>query len=200
MKRHGEGVPSGATSGPAGQPKDAAASQIDSLKTRVKELEEERDRLRHELADLRDKFLRARADYDNLVKRANKESQETIRFAKASFILRLIALVEALEALGGHLEPKLGPEAKGFRLVQEDARKILHDEGVKEIPGKGKPFNHRLHQAVERVERADAGEGVIVEVVQRGYQWGEDILRPALVTVAVAPKKPETASAAEDRG
>lgn len=200
MKRREEPAAPGTPGAAAGPPKDAPTSQVDSLRVRIKELEEERDRFKRELTDLGEKFLRARADYDNLVKRANKESQDTVRFAKGSLLLRLVAVVESLEALGEHLESRLGTEAKGFRLVLEDARKILHDEGVKEVPGKGKPFNLRFHQAVDRVEHGDAREGTIVEVVQRGYQWGQEILRPALVKVAVAAKKPETASAAEDRG
>jgi molecular chaperone GrpE len=174
---------------PAPAPKSPDATKdLEALRARVKELEEERERVRAQNQELQDKHLRARADYENLVKRSQKEIQDTVRGVKSGVLLRLAGLVETFEALALDLEKKLGSDVKGVKMVLEDARRILKEEGVKEIPSKGLPFNFRFHQAVERVETASVGEGTIVEVVQRGYQLGEEILRPSLVKVAVPPK------------
>lgn len=167
---------------------------VDELRARVKELEEERERLRNQNQELQDKHLRARADYDNLAKRSQKEVQDTVRFVKSGVLLRVASLVETFEALAQDVEKKLGPDSKGVKLVLDEARRLLKDEGVKEIPSKGLPFNFRFHQAVERVETSAHPEGAIVEVVQRGYQLGDEILRPALVKVAAPPKPTQEAT------
>lgn len=168
--------------------------ELEEVRARVKELEEERDRLRGQNQELQDKHLRARADYDNLAKRAQKEVQDTVRFVKSGVLLRVASLVETFEVLVQDVEKRLGPEAKGVKLVLDEAKRLLKDEGVKEIPSKGLPFNFRFHQAVERVETTTHAEGVIVDVVQRGYQLGDEILRPALVKVAAPPKQPQEAA------
>lgn len=164
---------------------------------RAKALEEERDRLKSELADLRDRFLRARADYDNLVRRSQKEALDSARAAKGSLLLRFTAVVESLDRALRDLERTSPEGAKGIRLVADEMRKLLKDEGVKEIETSG-PFNYRYHQAVESVETADQPEGTIVEVIQRGYLLAGDVLRPALVRVATSPRKapprPESAA------
>lgn len=161
-----------------------APKELEELRAKAHALQEERDRLRNEIGQLQERNLRLRADYDNLVKRSAKDSQDAIRYVKSGILLRLAGLVETMEALGHDLEGRLGAEAKGFKLVLDEARKVLKDEGVKEIPGKGQQFNYRYHQAVERVETNDHPEGTIVEVVHRGYQLGDDVLRHALVKVA----------------
>lgn len=166
----------------------ASPKEIEDLRRRLREAEEERDRLKRELAEAREKHLRARADYENLVKRTAKESQDVVHFVRSGLLLRLAGLVESLEALGRELEKASASAVHGYRLVVEEARRLLKDEGVKEIPGKGQPFNYRCHQAVERLETSEATEGTILAVVQRGYQLGDEVLRPALVQVAVRPK------------
>lgn len=195
MKKGEEKASAAATPAPKAQENVREnAKELEEARARVKDLEEERDRLRGQNQELQDKHLRARADYDNLAKRAQKEVQDTVRFVKSGVLLRVASLVETFEILVQDVEKRLGPEAKGVKLVLDEAKRLLKDEGVKEIPSKGLPFNFRFHQAVERVETNIHPEGVIVDVVQRGYQLGDEILRPALVKVAGPPKQPQEAA------
>jgi molecular chaperone GrpE len=181
-----------APSAPTPKTHDAASKdghkELEELRGKIKHLEEDRERLRKQNQELSDKHLRARADYDNLVKRSQKDVEDTVRFVKSGVLLRVASLVETLETLSHDVEKRLGSEAKGVKMLLDEGKRLLKDEGVKEIPSKGLPFNFRFHQAVERVETSGHAEGVIVDVVQRGYQLGEEILRPALVKVAVPPK------------
>lgn len=192
------------TNEPAGRepakehPKDVL-KDVEDLRRRLRGLEEERERLRNQNQGLHDKHLRARADYDNLVKRSQKEIQDTVRFVKSGMLLRVASLFETFETLAQDIEKRLGAEAKGLKMVLDDAKKLLRDEGIKEIPSRGLPFNFRFHQAVERVETSAHAEGVIVEVVQRGYQMGDEVLRPALVKVAVPPKASQEAAPSGSR-
>lgn len=182
MKR-AEGTEAAAT-----QPGPPNGPDVDALQKRVRSLEEERDRLKTELSDVRDKHLRARADYENLVKRVAKETQDSIAAAKGTLLLRLVNFVETLERAERDLQAKHPENAKGVRLVLEEARKLLRDEGVKETESVGHTFNYRYHEAVERLETDEKPEGTILEVFQRGYMIRGEVLRPALVRVA-APRK-----------
>lgn len=163
---------------------------LEGHEARILALEGEQQRLKDELGDQRDRFLRARADYENLARRTQKEAVDAARTAKAGLLLRLINVAETLERAVADLERMDAEHAKGVKLVLEDARKVLRDEGVKEVEGVGHMFNYRHHQAIERVETAQGKDGTILEVVQRGYTMGTDVLRPGLVKVAVARAKP----------
>ena len=182
MKKH-EPKPGSKPTRPSG---DAPSAEVADLQARLNLLEEESIRLRKEAEEARDKQLRARADYENLVKRSAKDSQDTIRFAKGELLLRVTGLVEALEALGRDVQATPETEAKGLQLVVDEARKLLRDQGVTEIPTQGHPFDYRVHQAVERVETSDHPDSTILGVIQRGYKLGNEVLRPALVRVAAA--------------
>jgi len=170
---------------------DAEPKAEEALAQRVKALEEERDRLKSEMADYRDRFLRARADYENVVRRAQKESLDSVRAAKGILLLRFVAVLESLERAAKDLEAAAPDSAKGVRLVADEMRRLLKDEGVKEIDTSG-PFNYRYHQAVESVETSERPEGAILDVVQRGYLVHGEVLRHALVRVATPPRKPPT--------
>ena len=176
-----------AAAAPTPEEVGAAPMEVDGLRSRLKEVEAERDLLQKDVREAREKQLRARADYENLVKRSAREAQDTVRYVKGGLLLRVADLVETLERLAQDVRGRLGPDSKGLQLVIEDARKLLRDEGLEEIPAKGQPFDYRVHQAVERVETSDSPEASVVDVVQRGYRLGEEILRPALVRVATSP-------------
>lgn len=199
MKSEGGKEPASGRAGDAGSapgtsPAKAAtgppSSKEDPTLQRLKALEDERDRLKAELADTKDRYLRARADYDNLVKRSTKDALDSMRAARGSLLLRFAGVAETLEKAHQDLDKAVPANAKGVKLVLDDVRKLLKDEGIKEIETHGQAFNFRFHQAVERVETAEKPEGTILEVVQRGYLLGGEILRPALVKVAVPPRKP----------
>lgn len=189
--------PDAAAGKPPAQP---PAEPTEPLRQRVKALEDERDRLKREVEDVRDKFLRARADYENLARRSSRESFDSTRAAKGGLLLRMATLAETLERSVNDGDKANPAAAKGVRLVLDDLRKLLKEHGLKEIEAVGQPFNYKYHQAVERIETAETPEGVIVELVQRGYLIEGEILRPALVKVAVpprkAPSKEETAGTA----
>lgn len=169
--------------------KPSPPSELDALHRRIRTLEEERDRLKAEVASVRDKQLRALADYDNLVKRVAKEAQDSTRSAKFALLLRAAVLAETLEKAVKELESKHPGDAKGTKLVLDELRKLLRDEGVREIESLGHAFNFKHHQAVERVETDEKPEGTVLEVIQRGYLVHGDVLRPALVKVAVPVQK-----------
>jgi molecular chaperone GrpE len=167
---------------------DAAASE------RIQRLETERDRLKKEVREVREKFLRARADYENYARRAAREVEETIRSHKAALLMRIVDAVENLDKAIDHLT-KTGGDVKGLRLVSNDLHKVLKDEGVRPIDTDGVQFNHNHHMAADRTATDEHPEGTILEVYQRGYLLNQRVLRPAMVRVAVPPEKPAKTAA-----
>lgn len=168
-----------------------APEEPPTLEDRIASLEAERDRLKSEVQSLQDKFLRARADYENYAKRATREQQEAVQSAKAAALIRVAEATESLEKAVAHAQ-EAGADAKGLQMVVNEYWRILKDEGLRPIQTDGVPFNYRHHMAVERTETEDEDDGTILEVYQRGYLLDDKVLRPAMVRVAVAPSARQT--------
>lgn len=182
---------------------EASKGPADTTEVRIKQLKEERDRLKAEVKTLQEKFLRARADYENYAKRAAREQQEAVQAAKAAALIRVAEVTESLEKAVAHAVES-GAEPKGLRMVVAEYWKILKDEGLRSIDTEGVPFNYRHHMAVERTETDEHEEGTILGVYQRGYLLDDKVLRPAMVRVAVPPtakkETPAQANASPEPG
>jgi molecular chaperone GrpE len=146
--------------------------------------------LRAELADLKDRLLRAVAETENSRKRAERERQETARYAIVGFARDLIAVADnlgrALQAV-----PVEAREDEAFRtlitgveLTERELLAAFERHGVRKIVPKGEPFNAHYHQAVAEIAAPGASPGSVVEIIQPGYAIGERLIRAALVVVA----------------
>ncbi|HYH46037.1 MAG TPA: nucleotide exchange factor GrpE [Thermoanaerobaculia bacterium] len=149
---------------------------------------DETDRLRREIADLRDRSMRTLADFDNFRKRSERERQEARRFAVAEPLRDLLGVVDNLEralGAGGSAEDLKTGVALTLRQMQEALRR----HGVTEVAAAGTPFDPAVHEAVQREERPDVGAPTVVEEFQRGYLLHDRLLRPAMVKVAVPAER-----------
>lgn len=131
--------------------------------------------LEEKVKDLEGKWKRAVADYQNLEKRVARERETLVKFANFSFIKKTIPLKDSLE------KATQSSPGEGVGLVLKQLEGILRDEGVEEIEAQGAKFNPHFHECVEAVEGGQ--EGMVVEVVAKGYKIGERIIRPARVKV-----------------
>lgn len=142
------------------------------------------DRLRREIADLRDRSMRTLADFDNFRKRSERERQEARRFALMEPMRELLPVLDnldlALSAQGSAEDLKRGVEMI-FRQLQELMRRF----GVSEVEAVGQPFDPTLHEAVAREESPDVQEPTVAAELRRGYRMHDRLLRPAMVKVAV---------------
>ena len=150
---------------------------------------EEIERLRREIADLRDRSMRTLADFDNFRKRSERERQEARRYAVAEPLRDLLGVVDNLEralAAGGSAEDLKTGVGMTLRQLQE----VLRRHGVQEVSAAGAPFDPAVHEAVSREERADVAAPTVTEELQRGYLLHDRLLRPAMVKVAVPAERP----------
>lgn len=157
---------------------------------RVTELEEALAAKGLEAANNWDKYLRERADLENYRKRVQKEKEEILKYGNESFILEMLPAVDNLERAVSHASDE-GDTAviEGVKLTLSMLFSTLKKFGVTPVEvAPGTPFDPAFHQAMCQVESADQEPNTVVSELQKGYLLNDRLLRPAMVTVAIAPK------------
>jgi molecular chaperone GrpE len=155
--------------------------------------EEKIAQLETELAEARDKLLRALAEGENQRRRFLREREESLRFAAASFAKELLNVADNLRrALSSEAAIAADPAAKGViegvEATERELWAIFERHGVKRVePALGDPFDPHLHQAMYEIETGDYPPGTIAQIMQPGYVMHDRLLRPALVGVAKPP-------------
>ncbi len=157
-----------------------AAGELLSLKEQLKQ-EQEKSK------EYLNKLLYAQADLENYRRRLDQEVESRIEMGKAKLIQNLLTIVDELElALDAAKNAKdAGAVAAGLEIVLKKLRDVLNAEGLAPIEAIGKKFDPGLHEAVERIERADTGEGTILEEVRKGFTLKGKLIRPSIVKIAV---------------
>ena len=146
----------------------------------------ERDQLAAEKAELADRLLRARAEFDNARRRGERERSDFLQFAAMDLVKAILPVLDDFErAL--KVETADRDYAKGVELIYQRLSETLKKLGLEPIDTAGKPFDPNIHQAVERVETDDAEDQTVLGEFQRGYNFKGKLLRPAMVRVAVKP-------------
>ena len=144
----------------------------------------ERDQLAAEKADLQDRLLRSRAEFDNARRRAERERSDYLQFAAMDLVRDILPIVDDFErAL--KVETADRNYAKGVELIYQRMSDSLKKLGLEPIVTEGRTFDPNLHQAVERVPTEEAEDQTILGEFQRGYNFKGKLLRPAMVRVAV---------------
>jgi molecular chaperone GrpE len=161
-----------------------------AFKARLRKRDEEIRRLRQEVADLKDQYLRKLADMENLRKRLEREKSEYFQFALSEFFLELLGIVDNFERALAAAERE-GDGAtfrEGVELIHRLLVSFLHKNGVRPVEAGSGAFDPVLHHAMATEESDDVQEPQVVEELQKGYFLKDRLLRPAMVKVRV-PRK-----------
>ena len=149
--------------------------------------------LEEEVAKLRDQLLRAGAETDNVRKRAERDRDESSKYAITRFAGDMVSVLENLKRATESMtpearasNPQLDTLGQGVDMTLQELLSIFERFGIKRIDPMGQKFDHNLHQAVAQVEYPDVLPGIVVQVVQAGYVIEGRLLRPAMVAVAKA--------------
>jgi molecular chaperone GrpE len=185
--KHGK-HPEPEISGDGGDP--GAGSQDTSTITDAAEslaaVTAERDALAAEKAELQDRLLRGQAEFQNLRRRIEKEKIEWHEYAATEAVRALLPILDDFErALKVETTDK--HYAKGTELIYQRLLESLKKLGLEPIVSMGQPFNPHMHHGVEKFETAEEADGTVLEEYQRGYNFKGQLLRPAMVKVAVTP-------------
>jgi len=139
-----------------------------------------------EIAELKDKYLRALADSENARKRIRQQADESVRIQRESILRDLLPIIDNLErALAAARE---GADAKtildGVEMTLKALLDFLRAQGVTPVASVGQTFDPTRHEAVDHVASDQHRPNTVVDEHHRGYQIGERILRPARVSVS----------------
>lgn len=140
--------------------------------------------LRAELEEVRERWTRAVADYQNLRRRSAEERTELRMQLLAGLVGGYLGVLDDLDrALGSidqHAELADHPWVDGVRLVRQNFAALLTGSGVTEIAAAGEAFDPLRHEAIAY---QPGPEGRVVAVVQRGFEAGSQVVRPARVVI-----------------
>ncbi len=152
-------------------------------------LEEEKvdgNNAEEELAELRDKFLRLNAEFDNYRKRSIREREEYRKFAVEQVIIDLLEVYDNFERAleSAKKTDDISSVITGVEMVFKQFAGILEKEGLQKIECEGAEFDPHLHEAMMHVEHPEHDDNVVVDVCKPGYYLHSKVIRPAMVTVA----------------
>lgn len=163
---------------------------------------DERTVLEAQVAELKDKYLRAHAEMENTRRRAEKDVADARNFSIAGFARDMLSVADNLGRALAAVDPAIREAADntlktlldGVELTNRELAKTLEKHGVRLLDPVGQKFDPNFHQAMFEIPDDSVPAGTVKQVVQPGYAIGERVLRPAMVGVAKAAPKAGPAS------
>ena len=153
-------------------------------------LREENERLRAERDALLERLARLQAEFDNARKREQRERADYRAFAVADAVEQFLPVLDnfqlALNAKGTAEQLRTGVE-----LIAKQMDEVLRTLNVTPVETVGQPFDPRVHEALESVERTDLPDHQVIDEIRRGYRIKDRLLRPALVRISANPNLSE---------
>lgn len=172
---------------PQNQVDPEAADQLEDSQeqTEAIDLASEVERLRAEAEDTQNRLLRALADMENMRRRFRKEQEDLQKYASLPIVESLLPVLDNFERALAVDKENLTVESllQGIGMVHRQMVQAFEKEGLVAIESTGKPFDPHIHQAVMQVEDSSFESGVVVEELQKGYQFKDRTIRPAMVKV-----------------
>lgn len=170
--------------------KESAKSEKPKKDKVLKIKESEYNNLVDEAAENKDKYVRLFAEFENARKRNERERMEFVKYANEQLLVDFLGVYDNLElslqaakADGQNMEAHI----KGMEMVLSQAQEILKKNDVKVIEAKGKPFDPNGHEVLLQEENDEVDEGTVLEELQKGYSYGDRVIRT--VKVKVSTKK-----------
>lgn len=157
-----------------------------SLDVVVQELKEALAKKEEEVEKMKNDYMRAYADAENMKKRLQKEADTTKKYRFQQAGLALLPILDNMSmALKVQSEnQELMNYVKGFEMIYAQLEQVIQSEGIKEVEALNKPFDHNTMQALVQEAKEGVESGIVIEVLQKGYMLKDRILRPALVKVS----------------
>ncbi len=148
-----------------------------------------------ELAEMKDKYLRLYAEFENYKKRMQRDKEELVKYCNESILYEILPVIDNLEMALSHATDDVSEGlVKGVEITLREFQRVMEKFGLVPIPAKGEPFDPSVHHAMSQVVRSDVEDKSVVEEYRKGYMFGEKVLRPSLVAVS---KKPDEAQEIE---
>jgi molecular chaperone GrpE len=144
-----------------------------------------------EVKSLNERYLRLAAEFENYKRLAQRDQRDQAKFANETLLKDLIPLVDNLQRAVDFSKSSAGSDqlTQGVQLTLKKFLETLSKFGVKQVSSVGEPFDPTRHEAVAKIESGNQPENTIIQEHQPGYLLHDRIVRPAMVTVAAAPRE-----------
>lgn len=166
--------------------KKGADKKSSVKKDKVSKLKKENEQLRQELEELKDKYLRLFAEFDNYKKRVMKEKMELLETAAKDTLSALLPVLDDFDRAKATAdqEGSKEPFSEGVKLVYQKLNNILRQLGLEAMETTGKDFDPDLHEAIAELPApSEEMKGKIIDTAEKGYKLKDQIIRHAKVVV-----------------
>ena len=169
---------------PAEDEPKAKRSEVKKLRKELEETKKALEAEKQRAAELDDRVLRLAAEYDNFRKRSQAERANIYANAVSDTLAGILPIIDNLQYAAKYSGGDSEKVAEGVDMILSKLPDTLDKLGIKAFGEAGEKFDPNLHNAVMHIEDENLGEGEIVEVLQQGYQYGDRVLRYAMVKTA----------------
>ncbi|GEN46491.1 nucleotide exchange factor GrpE [Alkalibacillus haloalkaliphilus] len=164
---------------------ETVEQQADEVEGNEAEQLSEIEEVKQEKEALQDKLARLQADFDNFRRRTKKEKEADLKYKSQDIANDLIPVLDNFERA---LQVEVNDEstnsfAEGLEMVYNQFRQALEQHGIEEVEAEGVQFDPQKHQAVMQVSEEGYESNQVIEVLQKGYQLKDRVIRPAMVKV-----------------
>ena len=157
--------------------------KIDEVEENLEIVDNEIKKLQEENSDLKDKWQRALADYQNLERRTQVEVSQRVSSKTNDLLLNFINIYEDFIRAVNVLS-KDNIDTNGLQAIIKNMESLLHENNIKPIDAVGEIFDPQIHEAVSMIVDETLDEGTITQEVSKGYISGKAILKPSKVIVS----------------
>ena len=158
-----------------------------AIDARIAELEAKLNEATADAEKLRDEWLRAKAETENVRRRSQEDVAKAHRFGIEGFASALLAVKDSLDAALTVQNPSVESFKEGVEITARQLDSAFEKFSLKAIDPQGEKFDPHRHQAISQVDAPDKEPNTVVTVLQKGYLLHDRVLRPALVVVSKHP-------------
>lgn len=137
---------------------------------------------------LNNQYLRLAADFDNYRKRQESEREALIKYGMEQALKKMIEVADNFTRAEKAMEKieDCDKAKESFSVLHKQFKDSLDKLGLEEIKAEGETFDPNIHEAVMQVPTDEHPEDTVIQEMQKGYKYGEKVLRPAMVSVSVS--------------
>lgn len=144
-------------------------------------------KLKEECEKINNQYLRLAADFDNYRKRQAAERESLIKYGMEQALKKMIEVADNFERAEKSLESieDIEKAKEAFTVLSKQFRDSMTKLGLEEINAEGEKFDPNLHEAVMQTQTDEYPEETVIKELQKGYKYGDKVLRPSMVSVSV---------------
>ncbi|KAI7840150.1 hypothetical protein COHA_005933 [Chlorella ohadii] len=176
-------------------------AELAALRTRAEQAEASASQMEETLKDVKDKYVRLQADFENYRKRNESEKVALRSTVRGDTVAELLPLVDNFELAKQQLKLETEGEKRvdaAYQGLYKQMVELFRGLGLEATPGVGSPFDPNLHDGVMRELNNDVPDGTVLEEFRKGFMFGEKLLRPAMVKVSYSDAPAAAADSSAD--